>query len=134
MRPESDTHRLDPGPYSYPVHAAAFEFALCIYEVTASFPPHERFGMTGQLRRAATSIAANLAEGGARLGARQLHHFVGMAYGSASECDVLLRLCARIGYLNEGQARRCLELLETLSRQLLGILRTLRKRNNAADG
>ena len=57
------------------------------YRITRSFPSDERFGLTTQARRAATSIMANLAEGCGRNGDRELLRFVRIAQGSAAELD-----------------------------------------------
>jgi len=65
----------------------AHHLTLAVYRVTASFPREELYGLTTQLRRAASSVAANLAEGCGRNGDAELARFCSIAMGSASELD-----------------------------------------------
>jgi len=65
----------------------AHELTLAVYQITASFPREELSGLTAQLRRASSSIAANLAEGCGRNGDAELARFCSMAMGSASELE-----------------------------------------------
>jgi four helix bundle protein len=70
----------------------AHEFALRAYRLTETFPKHELFGMTSQIRRCGSSIPANIAEGCGRLGNSELHRFLQIACGSASELEYHLCL------------------------------------------
>ena len=70
----------------------AHELTLAVYQITASFPREELYGLTAQLRRAGSSIAANLAEGCGRNGNAELARFCSMAMGSASELEYHLLL------------------------------------------
>ena len=65
----------------------AHELTLEAYRISASFPREERYGLTGQLRRSASSIPANLAEGCGRTGDAELARFCCIAAGSASELE-----------------------------------------------
>lgn len=75
-------------------------FAREIYRVTQSFPGHEQFSLTSQLRRAAISIPSNIAEGAARESAREFVRFLGIARGSLAEVETQLLLAADLGYWN----------------------------------
>ncbi len=91
----------------------AHALVLEIYRVSAAFPPDERFGVTSQLRRAATSIPTNIAEGSRRQGPQEYSRFLNIAQSSAAETEYLLILsrdlgsmdCARRSTGPESQAR-----------------------------
>ncbi|HEX4634090.1 MAG TPA: four helix bundle protein, partial [Gemmatimonadales bacterium] len=59
--------------------------ALLVYRVTSNFPKSELYGVTSQMRRAATGASANLAEGSAKRGSREYRRFIDMAVGSLAE-------------------------------------------------
>ncbi|MBZ9779451.1 four helix bundle protein [Psychroflexus sp. CAK8W] len=69
-----------------------------IYKMTSQFPKSEAYGLTSQLRRAAVSIPTNIAEGSARNGLKELHQFIGIAMGSASEVDTLIIIAKDLDY------------------------------------
>lgn len=99
--------------------------ALAVYEASATFPAAERFGLTAQLRRAAVSSAANIAEGYARLGRAELRHALSIALGSLAEVDTLLMLARDLGYLDEARYRALLTVRERASRTTFGLQRKL---------
>ena len=67
--------------------------ALDVYRITATFPKAEQFGIVSQVRRAAVSIASNIAEGAKRQSRREYVRFLNVAEGSLAETESLLRLC-----------------------------------------
>lgn len=71
-----------------------------IYATTSTFPVHEQFGLTSQMRRAAISAPANIAEGFARNGSKELLHFLGIASGSLAELDTLIEIGKRLHYID----------------------------------
>jgi four helix bundle protein len=73
-------------------------FVLAVYTLTTNFPKHEMFGLTSQLRRAAVSIPANIAEGFRRRGRPDKARFMNIAEGSLEECRYYLILAADLGY------------------------------------
>lgn len=76
-------------------------FAVSIYKLTKNFPQEELFAMTSQLRRASSSISANIAEGFGRSTAKDKLHFYTMAYGSLLEVKNFLYLAEKLGYLQK---------------------------------
>jgi len=72
-----------------------------VYAATKSFPKEEMFGLIGQMRRAAVSVPANIAEGAARGGTKELVHFVNIASASLSELDTHIEIARRLGYLKD---------------------------------
>lgn len=78
-----DGHRF--GFERFDFYRQAKELTKAVYRLTASFPPEERFGLTNQIRRAAVSVASNIAEGQGRLSRKDQAHFSQMAYSSLLE-------------------------------------------------
>ena len=93
----------------------AHEFVLAVYPFTANFPKPETFGLALQLRRAAVSIPANIAEGFRRRGKADKARFMNMAEGSVEECRYYLVLANDLKY---GDTDRLNTLLEEVSRLL----------------
>lgn len=81
----------------------AQNLAVMVYEVTKVFPHDEIFGITSQIRRAATSVSANIAEGFGRSTLKDKLHFYTIAYGSLLETKNFLYLTQRLGYLSNVQ-------------------------------
>lgn len=78
-------------------------FAVGVYKVTKHFPKEEIFAITSQLRRAASSISANIAEGFGRTSQKDKLHFYTMAYGSLLEVKNFLYLSEKLGYLQKSE-------------------------------
>lgn len=76
-------------------------FAVEIYQITKTFPKEELFPMVSQLRRAASSISANIAEGFGRATQNDKLHFYTMAYGSLLEVKNFLYLAQKLGYITQ---------------------------------
>ena len=93
----------------------AHEFVLGIYALTTSFPRQEAYGLSLQMRRAAVSIPANIAEGFRRRGKADKARFMNMAEGSVEECRYFLILTHDLGY---GDAQMLSTALEEVSRLL----------------
>ena len=81
----------------------AHELALDCYSVTANFPKNEIFGIVAQIRRAGSSIGANIAEGCGRSGDGEFQRFLQMAMGSASELENHLLLSRDLQYLEKSK-------------------------------
>jgi four helix bundle protein len=94
------------------------EVTLVIYELTASFPDSERFGLTNQLRRASSSIPANIAEGCGRESDKDFKRFLYIANGSASEVEYFLILSTGLGYINKNDSETITEKVSVLRRSL----------------
>ena len=104
----------------------AVDLAQGIYEVSKPFPRDEQFGMTSQMRRAAISIASNIAEGAARHGQREFSQFLYIALGSASELETHLEIARRVSLLTEGDFARLDALLARVAQTLRGLIRSVK--------
>ena len=79
----------------------AHDLALAVYQATSAWPASERYGLTAQIRRAASAAPTNLAEGAAKHGRREFRRFADIALGSIAEVAYLLLLAKDLGMLNE---------------------------------
>ncbi len=103
----------------------ADDLAVRVYEITRGFPKEELYGLTSQLRRAAVSVPANIAEGSARGSKKDYLHFLYIARASLTEVQYLLHLAGRLGYAVQGedresQVRRTFACLHGLIRSVEG--------------
>ncbi len=98
-------------------------FVLEIYRLTESFPKHELFGLTSQLRRAAVSIPANFAEGFRKTGRRDKLRFYNVAQGSLEECRYYMILVKDLDY---GDTQHLMVKLEEVSKMLTSYMQKIR--------
>lgn len=99
------------------------ELAKEIYEVKKNFPKEERYEMTKQLRKASTSILANLAEGcGKYTYADKAHKFV-IARGECSEVTAFVLFCIEVGFLDRASAQKALTLTTDVGKMLSGLIK-----------
>ena len=82
----------------------AVELVTDLYDLTASFPATETYGLAAQIRRAAVSVPSNIAEGAARATKREFAQFLSIARGSLSEIDTQLEIAKRLGYVADDEA------------------------------
>lgn len=106
----------------------AIDFVLAIYRLTERFPKEEKFGLTSQMRRAAVSVAANIAEGAARTSVKEFMQFLSHSQGSASEVDTELVIAFRLGYLPEKGYLDLSGDLDDIGRMLTRLSQSLKRR------
>lgn len=104
------------------------DLVLTIYKATETFPKEERFGLTSQIRRAAVSIPANIAEGAARDSPKEFVHFLSNAQGSASELETEWLIAYRLGYLAAGTHASVKQELDSVGRMIFGLSHNVRNR------
>lgn len=101
----------------------AMDMVQDIYGLTQAFPKEETYGLTIQLRRAAVSIASNIAEGKGRSSDKELLHFLSNAKGSLFEVETQLMIADRLGYLTHAQGEALLSQAAEVGRLLNGLMR-----------
>ena len=94
------------------------QLVATIYRLSADFPPVERYGLSSQMRRAAISVSANLAEGCGRQGDVELRRFVRISLGSLSELECELLLSAELNYLEAKVCQRVSTEIRLIRRML----------------
>lgn len=99
-----------------------------LYRVTGDWPKHEQYGLVSQVRRAAVSVPANIAEGAGRRTPGEFAHFIGIARGSLAELETLLIIAHRLEYVDEAVHRALFDDLLELGRMTTGLLRSLQER------
>jgi four helix bundle protein len=102
------------------------ELTLRVYSATKSFPRDEAFGLTSQLRRACSSIPANIAEGCGRSGDAELARFLSIAAGSASEVEYHLLLAHDLNYLRQDEYEQLNTEVNELKRMLTAFINKLK--------
>jgi four helix bundle protein len=108
------------------VWQGARALARLVYSLSDTFPKHEQFGLTSQLRRAVISIGANIAEGSGKNSDRDFARFLEQAYGSTMESASFVLLAMDLGYLKQPGADEVLEKLQGLANQIAALNRSLR--------
>ena len=103
----------------------AHQLVLRVYELSASFPSDERFGLISQVRRATFSIAANLAEGSRRASAGDFARHINIAQGSAGEADYFLLLARDLRYATEDRVAPLRTELDEIGAMLHGLRRKI---------
>lgn len=104
----------------------AVDLVVAIYNLTRTFPRDEIFGLSSQLRRAAVSVPANIAEGFARNGSKELLYFLGIASGSLSELDTLIELSGRLDYIR--QTEEIQGKVDEVSGLVMGLAASIRRK------
>ncbi len=96
-----------------------------IYKVTQCFPREETYGLTCQMRRAAVSVASNIAEGQGRITKGEFRQFLGQARGSLLELETQLVVAGNLGYLSEQAVRSLIDRTGEISRLLHRLIQSL---------
>ena len=108
----------------------AINLSVSIYKITAAFPADERFGLTSQMRRAAVSIASNIAEGAARHSRREFAQFLSVAAGSASELSTQLIIAAEIGMGDKERLLHVRQSVARISQMLQKLMQSVREKEH----
>lgn len=110
------------------VWSEAISLVKEIYRITSMFPREELYGLISQMRRAAVSVASNIAEGAARSGNREFMHFLYIARGSLSELETQVTVARELGYLHNDS--RLDSKLDATFGLLGGLIKSLQERKD----
>jgi four helix bundle protein len=105
----------------------SMDLVIEVYRITRAFPQSELYGLTAQMRRAAASVPANIAEGNGRLFRKEYAHHVSIARGSIAELSTCLEISQRLRYVSPALVSDLLKLADDISRMLLMLVRALDK-------
>lgn len=114
-------------PWKLKVFCRAHQLVKDVYLLSSTFPPEERFGVAGQLRRAAVSIPLNIVEGCYRRSAREYGRFLDIATGSAAEIAYTIGLATELGLVSPGASERCRKDAEHVARELQNLQRAVER-------
>ena len=109
----------------------AMSLAEASYRLTRGFPKDEMFGLSSQIRRAAASIAANIAEGHGRENTGAFVQSLRIAQGSLKELETHLLLATRVGLLKEPSVEAALGQCEALGKMLRSLIRSLQQKTGS---
>jgi four helix bundle protein len=111
----------------------AMELVKLVYGMTDKFPREELFGLTQQLRRAATSIPSNIAEGQGRRSTKEFLHHLGIAYGSLMEVETQNLIAEMRAYVSAKEASAVMEAAAEVGRLINGLSNSLRRKLTTDD-
>ena len=115
------------------VWQAAMDLTVEVYRLTTTFPTYERYGLTSQLRRAAISIASNIAEGHGRTHRGEYLPHLSIARGSTMEVETQLTVAEYLGYTDVESLAVARERCDAICRMLTQLKRALAKKGRAGD-
>jgi four helix bundle protein len=101
-----------------------------VYQLTASFPRDERFGLTSQIRRAAVSVPSNIGEGSRRKKRKAFLNHLDIALGSQAEVEVQLEIAKRLRFLKAADYNQTQLTVEEIGRMLNGLIVSLEPEND----
>jgi four helix bundle protein len=104
----------------------SISFVKELYELTSNFPEEEKYNLVSQIRRAAVSIPANIAEGAARQTQKEFLQYLHVSSGSVSEIDTLLEICKELSFLPEKKQADLQKQLSRISAMLNGLIKKVK--------
>jgi four helix bundle protein len=111
----------------------AIELGLAAYSIARSLPPDERFGLSSQIRRAAVSVAANIAEGYGVRGRGAYLQRLGTSRGSLHELETHFHFCVALGYCSSDTIRDATNLCERVGKLLTRLIASLERGDRSHD-
>ena len=103
----------------------AMDLVIACYRLTDQFPKSETYGLASQLRRAAVSVPANIAEGHCRRRTKEFLHYLDIAYGSLGEVETHIDIAVRLEYVRDPGVSCVYDLAAEVGRILNGLIHSL---------
>ena len=104
----------------------SMELAKVVYTITDKFPSDERYGIVNQMRRAAVSIASNIAEGAGRESNKEFNYFLSVSNGSSYELQTQLIISADINLVNPEKLNKTNELIDEIQKMNFALRKSLK--------
>jgi four helix bundle protein len=111
----------------------AVSLTAVVYEISASFPRDERFGLTAQIRRASVGVAAQIAEGHGRISYGEWRQFLSQARGSLFEVEAEAALSLRLAFIDEAAFERIDREIRQTGKALVGLIRWVQNEERTAS-
>ena len=122
----ADERKRQMGYEDLKVYEKSYKSALSIYRMTERFPKEEIYGLTSQIRRAATSIPLNIAEGYAKRESQaEFKRYLMMALGSSDEMQVLLNFVKDLGYIDLETQQKAREVYKEIAKMLNRMVKSI---------
>lgn len=109
----------------YEIWKKAHEITLSIYQKTSNFPDSEKFGLTNQIRRSASSIAINIVEGSSRKSDKEFRHFLFISASSAGETEYILKLCTDLSLIDKDIGATLIDETNHLRRMIYNFIKKI---------
>lgn len=108
------------------VWVKAHQLTLQLYKKTINFPKNEVYGITNQIRRAAVSIPASIAEGCGKQSNKEFAHFLNISLGSANETEYYLILTKDLGFLDQKDFEELIDRINEIKAMLISLINKVR--------
>ena len=102
------------------------DLSFSVYKMTGAFPPCELYGLSSQMRRAAVSMASNIAEGAGRGSDAEFSHFLDIARGSSFELETQLIIASQLEYLDKEKTEIMKNEIVEIQKMITGLKQTLK--------
>lgn len=108
------------------MYQRAIDFVVEIYQFSRSLPDEERFGLIDQIRRSATSIPINIAEGSSSSSKKVFNRYLEVALGSGYETKTILTICQKLNYVSKELISKMLAVLDEIIAMIKGLMKSLK--------
>ena len=108
------------------VYQRSYKLAISLYKFAGTMPKEERYGLTSQIKRAATSIPLNIAEGyGKHDTNAEIKRYLRMAKGSCNELDILIEMCKDLNFIEKSACEKYVNEIQEIGAMLYGLMKSL---------